>query len=677
MLKYRIINSDIYNALTSEVMENIKIDLVITSPPYWQQRDYGFDGQIGNENSYMEYISKLLLIFDKLLEKLSDKGVFLLNLGDKYLSTHGKAPLCFIPYKLVYFMTKRGWILNDILIWYKPNHMPSSIKNRFTNSYEPVFVLSKNRYNYFTEYLKNSNDYSNILKINVQPTKYKHVAVYPEKLVKNLIEMTNIKPNGLVFDPFAGSGTTCKVVKDMNNSLFSKHLDCILVEMNKAYINIIKDRCGLKEYDVIELPYKDFDWNSIYEEITKPTINDDVLGSLQNLMKFEITEDMKNGFVRIFDNKTDYLKFLRHFFDKDENILGLDKVCFVGVKDYDIDTIYLTSLLNEYGWVIRNMLVVEDGLTWYPIFMIVDDNTKVAYEFNYEDFMVKHKNPVNINWNERNFVGYKVLDKLASPNKKGIILEVLDKYDDGFPRYVKVIWDDNKITKEFVISDTKTVNENLIFYCPVCGAILEDYYNPLEFISCSNCNSLLWKDLYPVIKEKESLVEINNIIECKHTLNYAEIKEQFYKLNDKRVYNGKFKDEKKMNLGSSPGARLSVQEEVFSRQRLYNVSQPLICDYLNIKRRLLGLSKTQLTKLFPDSYKYTVGHWLRKDFSGSLPTFKDWETLIDILNLEPAYTYYTCKTALKLQTVIPNKTGKMPSDFIDSNYLNKLINLYK
>jgi len=48
-----------------------------------------------------------------------------------------------------------------------------------------------------------------------------------------------------------------------------------------------------------------------------------------------------------------------------------------------------------------------------------------------------------------------VLDKLVTPNKEGIVLEILDKYEDGFPKYIKVLWDDNKLTKEFVIYDEK------------------------------------------------------------------------------------------------------------------------------------------------------------------------------------------------------------------------------
>ncbi|MBC8489200.1 MAG: site-specific DNA-methyltransferase, partial [Bacteroidetes bacterium] len=110
------------------------MDFTVTSPPYWGQRDYGFKGQIGNEKTYQAYIYKLITIFSSLKEKLTPEGVFFLNIGDKYLAKYGKSPLGFIPYQLAYLMVKDGWILNEIIIWSKPNHMPSSIKNRFVNS---------------------------------------------------------------------------------------------------------------------------------------------------------------------------------------------------------------------------------------------------------------------------------------------------------------------------------------------------------------------------------------------------------------------------------------------------------------------------------------------------------------------------------------------------------------
>lgn len=86
--QYNIINSDVYAGLYNICDKSI--DLAVTSPPYWGQRDYGFKGQIGSEDTYIEYIYKLLKIFSLLKEKLTPDGVFFLNIGDKYLSKYGK-----------------------------------------------------------------------------------------------------------------------------------------------------------------------------------------------------------------------------------------------------------------------------------------------------------------------------------------------------------------------------------------------------------------------------------------------------------------------------------------------------------------------------------------------------------------------------------------------------------
>ena len=181
---HKIINSDIYAGLNS--IDDNSIDIAITSPPYWAQRNYGFDEQIGNEKTYIEFISRLVFLFNTLKDKLTKNGVFFLNIGDKYLNKYGKTPTGLIPYKLAFFMQQNGWIINDTIIWYKPNHMPSSAKNRFINSYEPVFVFSKSKKNYFTYYIKENPNYQNVIKINLQPTTYKHIAAYPENLVSTL-----------------------------------------------------------------------------------------------------------------------------------------------------------------------------------------------------------------------------------------------------------------------------------------------------------------------------------------------------------------------------------------------------------------------------------------------------------------------------------------------------------
>ena len=134
---------------------------------------------------------------------------------------------------------------------------------------------------------------------------------------------------------------------------------------------------------------------------------------------------------------------------------------------------------------------------------------------------------------------------------------------------------------------------------------------------------------------------------------------------------GKFKNEKRKNWGASPGARASLEEDYFSKRRLYNVDQVLVADYLNLKRKKKNLTKKELTEIFPAKYKHTVGHWLRKDFGGSIPIKEDWKILDKVLDLDKFFSNYVCKTALKLQTV-SNGKYKLPEDFVRTNFLEKL-----
>ena len=118
---------------------NIQVDTIITSPPYWGQRDYGIKGQIGNEADHDSYIKKMLDVADALKPVLKDTGSYFLNIGDKYA---GKG-LSLVPYRLAIAMADNGWVLRNIITWYKPNHMPSSIKDRLANTYEPIFFFVK------------------------------------------------------------------------------------------------------------------------------------------------------------------------------------------------------------------------------------------------------------------------------------------------------------------------------------------------------------------------------------------------------------------------------------------------------------------------------------------------------------------------------------------------------
>jgi site-specific DNA-methyltransferase (adenine-specific) len=167
------------------------VDMLLTSPPYWALRDYGVDGQIGLEESYEKYLERLLRVFDEAYRVLKKTGTCWVNFGDTYAGSWGNyAPygitnkqrvrtevgkrwkrngspgektrpssslkqsiqpksLCMIPERFALEMLKRGWILRNKIIWYKPNHMPCSVNDRFTNSWEYLFMFVKSKKYYF------------------------------------------------------------------------------------------------------------------------------------------------------------------------------------------------------------------------------------------------------------------------------------------------------------------------------------------------------------------------------------------------------------------------------------------------------------------------------------------------------------------------------------------------
>lgn len=152
MNKINLPKNTIPNVLVGDVIEKLKeipdnsINLIVTSPPYWGQRDYGNSEQIGNEKTPEEYISRMLEVAEELKRVLTDDGAYFLNIGDKYVSKN----LQMVPFKLAIEMQKNGWAIRNTIIWKKTNPMPSSIKDRFSNVYEPIFLFVKNPENYLT-----------------------------------------------------------------------------------------------------------------------------------------------------------------------------------------------------------------------------------------------------------------------------------------------------------------------------------------------------------------------------------------------------------------------------------------------------------------------------------------------------------------------------------------------
>ena len=161
------------------------IQMCVTSPPYYGLRDYGADGQIGNEQSPAEYIENLVSVFNEVYRVLMPDGTLWVNIADSYAGS-GKGiwnkevqdrPKCKqtyhyssnaayanmpskwrgvkakdmigIPWALAFALRDSGWYLRSDIIWHKPNCIPESVRDRPTKSYEHIFLFSKSaKYHY-------------------------------------------------------------------------------------------------------------------------------------------------------------------------------------------------------------------------------------------------------------------------------------------------------------------------------------------------------------------------------------------------------------------------------------------------------------------------------------------------------------------------------------------------
>ena len=148
----KVINGDSLEVLR-ELPDN-SIDLVITSPPYFQQRDYGNGiNEIGNEKTEKEYLENLLNIFHECVRIVKETGTIVFNLGDKYIN----GGLQLIPFKFaINVLEKENVFLVNNITWNKLNPTPRQDKRKLVQATEPFFVFAKTKKYKFkmNEYLK-------------------------------------------------------------------------------------------------------------------------------------------------------------------------------------------------------------------------------------------------------------------------------------------------------------------------------------------------------------------------------------------------------------------------------------------------------------------------------------------------------------------------------------------
>lgn len=174
-MSIKILIGDVRDKLRD--LPNESVHCVVTSPPYWGLRDYGVEGQIGNESTLQEYVEVMVEVFQEVRRVLRKDGTVWLNLGDSYAHTNPSGPqgktgqrnnrtftaggaggldsglktkdLCMMPARVALALQADGWWLRSEIVWHKPNPMPESVTDRPTSSHEKIYLFAKSQKYYF------------------------------------------------------------------------------------------------------------------------------------------------------------------------------------------------------------------------------------------------------------------------------------------------------------------------------------------------------------------------------------------------------------------------------------------------------------------------------------------------------------------------------------------------
>lgn len=264
MEKNKIYNLDCLDGLDS--LPEGSIDLIVTSPPYADQRKGTYGGIHPDE-----YVKWFLPISKKLLEVLKPTGTFILNIKEKV--TNGERSTYVM--ELILEMRKQGWLWTEEFIWHKKNCYPGKWPNRFRDAWERLLQFNKQKhFNMYQEevmvpmgdwaksrlkhlsetdmirdnskvgsgfgkkisnWVTRGNAYpTNVLHLATECSNKKHSAAFPEELPEWFIKLFT-KEGDTVLDPFMGSGTTAVAAHKLNRVYIG-------YEINQEYVGISETR---------------------------------------------------------------------------------------------------------------------------------------------------------------------------------------------------------------------------------------------------------------------------------------------------------------------------------------------------------------------------------------------------------------------------------------------------
>lgn len=222
------------------VVKNKTIQTIVTSPPYWDLKNYNHKHQIGYNENYSLYLERMNKVWEECYRVLKDYGSIFININYRRFNNS----ILRIHDDFIKHLIGIGFIFQEKIIWHKPSGIPTALP-RFADRYEYVLHFSRNKKYYVNPEVK-FNDYKNNLSLKVYNVwrivkkagsigkKFEHPAIFPNELAQRTIELTS-KEDDTVLDPFLGSGTTTIV------AIQSKRKS-ICFELNSGYLQLIKFR---------------------------------------------------------------------------------------------------------------------------------------------------------------------------------------------------------------------------------------------------------------------------------------------------------------------------------------------------------------------------------------------------------------------------------------------------
>jgi len=164
------------------------VDLVVTSPPYWKKRDYGVEGQIGQEATPKAYVETMMACLAEWRRVLRPSGSVFLNVGDTFY----KKSLAGIPGRLEAAANDDGWLIRNRIVWTKDRGMPEAVQNRLAGRHEYVIHLAgQDDYYYdlhgYSNEVGNGTNPGDVWQINPERNMGRHLAPFPTELVRRAV----------------------------------------------------------------------------------------------------------------------------------------------------------------------------------------------------------------------------------------------------------------------------------------------------------------------------------------------------------------------------------------------------------------------------------------------------------------------------------------------------------